>query len=100
MLVISPTVWGYSQELAWGFQILTGVLTGFILFFSLQTNPRTKAADIRMQFQHRYDALLTPPLPQGGQAVPAEVWEHHCRRFWNLQNDQFLEWQNGWLEDK
>jgi hypothetical protein len=80
-------------------QILTGVGTAYLLFASFNLTKRLKRGEILLEFFRRFDALVErrESIQLSG---PKTDSSHYYERFWNLQNDEFTMWREGYIEDK
>ncbi|EKQ71345.1 hypothetical protein OsccyDRAFT_0004 [Leptolyngbyaceae cyanobacterium JSC-12] len=81
------------------FQILTGVGTVLLLFQSFRLTKRLKKADILLEFFRRFDQLVDRREAINALGANADS-SHYYERFWNLQNDEFTLWREGYIDDK
>jgi len=80
------------------FQVVTGLGTLVILYQSLVLTRRLKKADVLMECGRRFDQLVDrrESICNGSQKDSCYYYE----RFWNLQNDEFSLWREGYIDDK
>jgi hypothetical protein len=80
------------------FQVVTGIGTLLVLYQSLVLTRRLKKADVLMECGRRFDQLVDrrESICNGSQKDSCYYYE----RFWNLQNDEFSLWREGYIDDK
>ena len=76
--------------------LVIGVLTLIVLYLQIRTTKELKRADILQGFNARYDRLWDI------QHNPSTVEEPQTfyTRFWSLQLDQFVQWRDGYINQK
>jgi hypothetical protein len=80
-------------------QIITGLLTAFILYLSVKTAHRLKGTDVRMDMHRKFDQMLEAKHALTKETSTEEDVVWYCYRFWNLQADEFHEWREGLLSN-
>ncbi len=81
------------------FQILTGMGTVYLLFQSFSLTKRLKKADVLLEFYRRYDQLVTR-RERLNSTNPRQDSIYYYESFWNLHNDEFNLWRDGYIDDK
>jgi hypothetical protein len=101
--------WYYFAQILAGYaQVIAGPLSILLLCLTVRAAYGIKRTEILAENHQRYNRLLEkradlqrtvelPPATPPAKVIPPPELALYCQQFWNLQADQFDQWQDGFL---